>query len=86
MEQRIEATPPKRGFAAMDPARRREIARKGGLSVPSSKRSFAASRALAASAGSKGGRNVESSLRTFAKDRQLASHAGRKGRRRRDPE
>jgi general stress protein YciG len=45
----------KRGFAAMSPERRREIARKGGASVPSEKRSFAKDRDLAASAGSKGG-------------------------------
>ena len=35
--------------------RRREIARKGGASVPSEKRSFAKDRDLAASAGRKGG-------------------------------
>jgi general stress protein YciG len=45
----------RRGFAAMSPERRREIARKGGASVPSEKRSFARDRALATSAGSKGG-------------------------------
>ena len=37
----------RRGFAAMDPERRREIARKGGASVPSEKRSFAKDRDLA---------------------------------------
>ena len=45
----------RRGFAAMNPDRRREIARKGGASVPSEKRSFARDRDLAASAGRKGG-------------------------------
>ncbi|MCY1647177.1 general stress protein [Caulobacter sp. SL161] len=45
----------RRGFAAMDPERRREIARKGGASVPSEKRSFAKDRDLAANAGRKGG-------------------------------
>jgi general stress protein YciG len=45
----------RRGFAAMDPERRREIARRGGASVPSEKRSFAQDRDLAASAGRKGG-------------------------------
>ncbi len=45
-----------RGFAAMNPARRLEIARKGGASVPADKRSFAKDRDLAAAAGSKGGR------------------------------
>ena len=45
----------RRGFAAMDPERRREIARQGGSSVPSEKRSFAQNRDLAANAGRKGG-------------------------------
>jgi len=45
----------RRGFAAMDPERRREIARRGGASVPSEKRSFAQDRSLAADAGRKGG-------------------------------
>lgn len=45
----------KRGFASMDPARQREIARKGGASVPSEKRSFSQDRSLAAQAGRKGG-------------------------------
>jgi hypothetical protein len=44
-----------KGFAAMSPERRREIARKGGASVPSEKRSFARDRELAASAGRLGG-------------------------------
>lgn len=45
----------RREFAAMDPDRRREIARKGGASVPADKRSFAKDRDLAASAGRLGG-------------------------------
>jgi len=45
----------KRGFASMDPERQREIARKGGASVPSEKRSFSQDRNLAAQAGRKGG-------------------------------
>lgn len=45
----------RRGFASMDPERRREVARKGGASVPSEKRSFAKNRDLAANAGRKGG-------------------------------
>jgi general stress protein YciG len=45
----------RRGFAAMNPERRREIARKGGASVPGEKRSFAKDRDLAATAGRKGG-------------------------------
>lgn len=39
----------------MDPERQREIARKGGASVPSEKRSFSQDRNLAAQAGRKGG-------------------------------
>jgi general stress protein YciG len=52
-----DQNPPRarRGFAAMNPERRREIARKGGASVPGEKRSFAKDRDLAASAGRKGG-------------------------------
>lgn len=44
-----------RGFASMTPERRREIAAKGGASVPSEKRAFSVSRSLASDAGSKGG-------------------------------
>jgi len=45
----------KRGFAAMTPERRREIARKGGQSVKPENRAFAQNRELAADAGRKGG-------------------------------
>ncbi len=45
----------RRGFSCMTPERRREIARKGGASVPAHKRSYAKDRALAAEAGRKGG-------------------------------
>ena len=51
----------RRGFASMDPDRRREIARKGGASVPSEKRSFYRDRVLAASAGRVGGETSRSS-------------------------
>lgn len=44
-----------RGFAAMTPERRRELATKGGRSVPPGKRSFSRDRALAAEAGRRGG-------------------------------
>ncbi|MDR3507752.1 MAG: general stress protein [Caulobacteraceae bacterium] len=47
--------PARRGFAAMDKTRQREIARKGGASVPDEKRSFSQDRDLAAAAGRKGG-------------------------------
>ena len=45
----------KRGFASMSPEKQREIASKGGRSVPPEKRSFAQDRDLASSAGRKGG-------------------------------
>ena len=44
-----------RGFASMDPARQREIASKGGSSVPAEKRPFSQNHKLAAEAGRKGG-------------------------------
>jgi hypothetical protein len=44
-----------RGFASMDRAKQREIASKGGQSVPPEKRSFSQDRQLAAEAGRKGG-------------------------------
>lgn len=44
-----------RGFAAMDPERQRELARKGGASVRPEQRSFSQDRSLAATAGRKGG-------------------------------
>lgn len=47
--------PKPRGFAALSPERRREVAASGGAAVPADKRSFSQSRALAQSAGSKGG-------------------------------
>jgi general stress protein YciG len=45
----------KRGFASMDIDRQREIASKGGKSVPAEKRSFSQDRELASEAGRKGG-------------------------------
>ena len=45
----------KRGFASMDPEKQREIASKGGQSVPAEKRSFSQDRELASEAGRKGG-------------------------------
>jgi general stress protein YciG len=55
----------RRGFAAMDPERRREIARKGGAAVPAEKRSFHRDRELAASAGAKGGEASRAGGRTL---------------------
>ena len=68
-----------RGFASMDAAKQREIARKGGRSVPAEKRSFSRSPELAAEAGRKGGNNVPGERRSFSQDRSLAAAAGRKG-------
>ncbi len=70
---------PKRGFASMDPEKQREIARKGGQSVPNEKRSFSQNPELAARAGQKGGRSVDPSKRSFSINHTLASTAGRKG-------
>ena len=61
----------RRGFAAMNPERRREIARKGGASVPSEKRSFAKDRDLAAAAGRKGGEASRGGGRTRGTDTAL---------------
>ncbi|AWK87614.1 general stress protein [Azospirillum thermophilum] len=68
-----------RGFASMDPDRQREIASKGGESVPADKRSFSKNPALAAEAGRKGGRSVPASSRSFSRNPSLAAEAGRKG-------
>jgi general stress protein YciG len=56
----------KRGFASMSPEQRREIASKGGKSVPSDKRSFSQDRHLASNAGRKGGLNSGSSRKVTA--------------------
>ena len=69
----------KRGFASMDPERRREIARMGGKSVPNDKRSFSQNAALAAEAGRKGGTHVDPGKRSFSQNPGLAARAGRKG-------
>ena len=45
----------KRGFASMDEEKQREIASKGGKSVPDEERSFSKDPDLAAEAGRKGG-------------------------------
>lgn len=47
----------KRGFASMNIERQREIASKGGRSVPADKRSFSQDRELASNAGRKGGQS-----------------------------
>jgi general stress protein YciG len=50
----------------MDPKKQREIARKGGESVPNEKRSFSQDRELAAQAGRKGGEASQSARRKAA--------------------
>jgi general stress protein YciG len=52
-----------RGFAAMDVEKQREIARKGGRSVPNEKRSFSQDHQLASEAGRKGGRSSHGNRR-----------------------
>jgi general stress protein YciG len=69
----------KRAFASMDPEKQREIARKGGKSVPDAKRSFSQNPDLAARAGKKGGQSVDPAKRSFSRDHTLASQAGAKG-------
>jgi general stress protein YciG len=64
-----------RGFAAMSPEKRREIASKGGKSVPASKRSFS-NPEVAAAAGRKGGSRVPAHKRSFAANPELAQRAG----------
>lgn len=76
MEQSIKG---KRGFAAMDPEKQREIARKGGRSVPNDKRSFSKNSELAATAGRKGGQSVDPAKRSFSMNHALAAKAGQKG-------
>jgi uncharacterized protein len=81
-----------RGFASMDQNKQRDIASKGGQSVPAEERSFAKDRELAAEAGRKGGEHSHGGQQqsggssgqqggggNFANDRERASEAGRKG-------
>jgi general stress protein YciG len=65
-----------RGFASMDEDKQREIAKKGGESVPDEKRSFSQDSELASEAGRKGG---QESGGNFKNDRERAAEAGRKG-------
>ncbi len=55
MQQAVKASTSTRGFASMDREKQREIARKGGRSVPNEKRSFSQNHQLASEAGRKGG-------------------------------
>ena len=72
-------TPSKRGFAGMTPEKRKEIATKGGKSVPKDKRAYSVNRDLAAKSGAKGGKAVRPSKRSFSMDPTLASRAGKIG-------
>lgn len=74
-----EAPKKRRGFAAMDPEKRRQIASMGGKAVPKEKRSFSKDRVLASKSGRKGGSSVARPKRAFSTNRKLASDAGRKG-------
>ena len=69
----------KRGFAAMDENKQRQIASKGGKSVPPRHRKFSTDPQFASKVGRKGGQNVPADERSFSKHRELASEAGRKG-------
>jgi hypothetical protein len=68
-----------RGFASMDPEKQKEIAKKGGESVPPEERSFSKDHELAREAGKKGGESVPPEERSFSKDPNLAREAGKKG-------
>ncbi len=75
-QERSDTPRPKstRGFASMDAARQREIASKGGQSVPQEKRSFSQDRELAAQAGRKGGQNSRGG-RNANQDRGSETHS-----------
>ena len=62
-----------RGFASMDAAKQREIASKGGQSVPAAKRSFSQDRRLAAEAGRKGGQSSHGGGRKQAPEADQAA-------------
>jgi general stress protein YciG len=70
----------RRGFAAMDPEKRRLIAAKGGRSVKPENRSFSKDKALAAKAGAKGGKATPAEKRAFTLDKALAAKAAKKAR------
>ncbi len=76
LRDQTNRTPAKRGFAAMDVERRREIARKGGASVPDEKRSFSQDRDLAAAAGRKGGEASHGGGRTAGRNGETRPRNG----------
>ena len=71
-----------RGFASMDREKQRQIASKGGQSVPPEKRSFSQNPDLAAKAGRKGGESVPPEGRSFSQNRELAAEGRKDGRNR----
>ena len=75
----MDAIKKPRGFAAISPERRKEIARMGGRSVKPENRSFSQNRELAADAGKKGGSSIPPEKRAFSLDADLAKSAGTKG-------
>lgn len=68
-----------RGFAIMDPERRKQISSLGGKAVPPEKRTFSLNPEKAREAGVIGGKAVPSEKRAFSVNNALASNAGRKG-------
>ena len=79
MAQSKRRTTSQGGFASMDKEKQREIAAKGGHSVPPEERSFAKDPELATEAGRKGGKRVPPEERSFSKDHELAAKTGTKG-------
>ena len=68
-----------KGFAAMDPEKRRAIAAMGGRAVKAEDRAYSKSRAKAVAAGRVGGSRVPKEKRSFHHNRALAARAGSKG-------
>jgi general stress protein YciG len=78
-DETVEKPKALRGFALLTDERRREIAKRGGLSVPPEKRTYSRNKDIASEAGKKGGTNVPADRRAFFMNRELAAEAGRKG-------
>lgn len=66
----------RRGFAAMDDGKQRDLAAKGGRSVPREKRSFARDPGLAAEAGRRGGGHAHSGGRNDGRDAGVRDLSG----------
>ncbi|QXX75324.1 hypothetical protein MHY1_02143 [Methylovirgula sp. HY1] len=69
MQSEMKMARSNRGFASMDAEKQREIARKGGRSVPNEKRSFSQNHKLASEAGRKGGQSTHVSRPAIAEER-----------------